>query len=102
MGQLEFDSENLKALFREVGLYNPKDQFYAQRMHKHQQVFAYITQLKSAFNKLSTKKPIILLDCGCGRSYLSFILYEYCRTILNRELKIIGIDNNKNIENKKV
>ena len=92
--QLEFDSAKLKNLFREVGLYSPKNEFYAERVRKYQQVFSYIEQLRSAFNKLSTKRPITMVDCGCGKSYLSFVLYEYCRSILEREIKIIGIDNN--------
>jgi SAM-dependent methyltransferase len=100
MTQLNFNSANLKTLFREVGLYSPKEQFYPERVHKHQQVFVYIVQIKTAFSKLSTKKPIVLLDCGCGRSYLSFILYEYCQTVLNRQIKIIGIDNNADLINK--
>lgn len=100
MTQLDFDSTNLKNLFREVGLYSPKDEFYEQRVRKHQQVFSYIIQIKAAFSKLSTKRPIVLVDCGCGKSYLSFILYEYCRTILDRKLKIIGIDNNPDLISK--
>jgi SAM-dependent methyltransferase len=97
MKELNFDSTNLKKIFREIGLYNPNAQFYAERAHKHQQVFAYIIQIKAAFSKLSTKRPIVLLDCGCGKSYLSFILYEYCKTILEREPRIIGIDNNADL-----
>jgi len=94
MTELDFAATNLKALFREVGLYSPKEQFYPERVHKHKQVFAYIGQIKSAFSKLSTKRPIVLLDCGCGKSYLSFILYEYCKTVLDRQIRILGIDNN--------
>lgn len=94
MSQLDFDSTNLKTLFREIGLYGPMNEFYNARIHKHQQVLDYIIQIKSAFSKLSSKRPIVMVDCGCGKSYLSFILYEYCKNVLNRQLKIIGIDNN--------
>ncbi len=91
---IDLNSEKLKEIFRETGLYSPKGEFYAERIRKHKQVFDYIIQVESALKKLSTKRPIVMVDCGCGKSYLSFILYEYCRTILNRKLKIIGIDNN--------
>ncbi len=97
MSQLEFDSTHLKGLFREIGLYGPKNEFYNARIHKHQQVLDYIIQIRSAFSKLSTKRPIVMVDCGCGKSYLSFILYEYCKNVLNRKLKIIGIDNNPDL-----
>jgi len=94
MAQLKFDPDNLKHLFREVGLHNPKGEFYLERAKKYKQVFDYIIQVQSALKKLSTKRPIVMLDCGCGKSYLSFILYEYCKTVLNRKIKILGVDNN--------
>lgn len=100
MSLINFDPANLKNLFREVGLYSPKGEFYLERARKHQQVFAYIIQIKSALSKLSTKRPIVFVDCGCGKSYLSFLLYEYCQTILERKLKIIGIDNNLELINR--
>ena len=93
-GQLRIESSRLKKLFFEIGLYNPNKAFYKERIRKYQQVFNYISQIKTALNKLSTKRPIVMLDCGCGKSYLSFILYEYCTNVLHRKVKIIGIDNN--------
>lgn len=98
--QLDFNAVKIKDLFREVGLYNPKNNFYTEKVRKHKQIFAYIEQLQSTLNKLSTKRPIVMVDCGCGKSYLSFVLYEYCTSILNRKIKIIGIDNNAELVSK--
>ena len=100
MTQLDFDLTNLQALFREIGLYSPGDKLYKSQTRKHEQILAYIAQIRSAFSKLSTKRPIVLLDCGCGKSYLSFVLYQYCQEILGRKLKIIGLDNNAELINK--
>lgn len=100
MTSIDFDPISLKTLFQEIGLYSPKGEFYQQRVRKHAQVFAYINQIESALKKLSTKRPVVMVDCGCGKSYLSFILYEYCKTILNRNVKIIGIDNNPELIDK--
>ena len=91
---IDFNSEKLKTIFTEIGLASKNAREYLERAHKYPQVAAYITQIHSALNKLSTKRPIVFLDCGCGRSYLSFILYQYCREILKREIKIIGVDTN--------
>lgn len=91
---LEINLSRLNKLLSQIGLYNPKQEFYTQRERKYQQVYSYIIQIKTALNKLSTKRPIIIVDCGCGRSYLSFILYEYCTNVLSRKINIIGIDNN--------
>ncbi len=45
MAELDFDSKNIKALFKEICLHNPKGEFYKNRFPKYQQVFAYITQI---------------------------------------------------------
>lgn len=97
---LDFNLDNLTTLLREIGLYNPKGQFYQQRICKNQQILAYIPQIASAIGKLSTKRPIVMLDCGCGKSYLSFVLYEYCAKVLERKIKIIGVDSNSELIDK--
>lgn len=97
---LDFNLDNLTALLREIGLYSEKGQFYQQRIRKNHQIFAYIPQIASAFSKLSTKRPIVMLDCGCGKSYLSFVLYEYCTKVLERKIKIIGVDSNSELIDK--
>lgn len=91
---VDFNLDNLTELFREIGLYSSENQFYHQRIRKHEQIFAYIPQISAAFRKLSTKRPIVMLDCGCGKSYLSFVLYQYCTTVLKRKVKILGVDSN--------
>jgi len=94
MKNLNIDLEKLTPFFRKIGLYNPANQFYAKQVRKHQQILAYLPQIMAALNQLSTKRPIVLVDCGCGKSYLSFILYAYCSNVLKRPVKIIGIDRN--------
>jgi ubiquinone/menaquinone biosynthesis C-methylase UbiE len=91
------DAQALKKLFREIGLNNPKGDLYKARTRKHQQVMAYIQQIEAAANKLSHKRPITILDCACGKSYVAFVLYHYFSVVLKRRVKIIGIDNNPDL-----
>jgi hypothetical protein len=100
MTQLDINLTNLENVFREIGLYSSANQCYKARIRKHQQILAYIQQIQPILNRLSRKRPIVLLDCACGKSYLSFALYAYCQTILQRQIKIIGVDNNTDLINK--
>ncbi len=100
MTNLTFDLTNLTTLFREIGLFSSNDRPYKAQTRKHQQIHAYIPIIESACNKLSTKRPIVMLDCGCGKSYLSFAVYAYFTNVLNRDIRIIGIDRNADLISK--
>lgn len=97
MQNITFETNDLQAIFKEIGLYDPSGKFYKGRDHKHRQVLAYLEQIRTAMSKLSQKRPIVMVDCGCGKSYLSFIIYEYCTNVLNRKVRIIGLDNNEEL-----
>ena len=94
MNKINFNFKNVKKLYNEIGLYNSKNEFYKGRDSKHQQILSYCTHILAAVNKLSSKREIVMVDCGCGKSYLSFVIYEYCTVVLKKKVKIIGIDTN--------
>lgn len=35
---------------------------------------------------------IVLLDCACGKSYLSFVMNYYLHEVLHRGYRVIGVD----------
>lgn len=94
MESIKLDTKELKTLYQSIGLMNPAGGEYKERIGKNRQVYDYLIQITAALKKLSTKSEIVLLDCACGRSYLSFIVYYYCHEILNRNIRIIGVDSN--------
>jgi hypothetical protein len=91
---MNINIKNINTIYNQIGLSNPNNNFYKGKEDKHQQVITYCAQIISIINKLSSKRDIVMLDCGCGKSYLSFILYAYCSMVLKRKIKIIGIDTN--------
>jgi len=92
----EFDVSEMRELLVETGLMNPGGkEYYKERLGKHQQTFGYLKQVKSLLKKMSTKKTNVLLDCGCGRSYLSFLLNYYLEQEGFRNIYYVGIDTNE-------
>ncbi|MCF6767430.1 SAM-dependent methyltransferase [Thiotrichales bacterium 19S11-10] len=94
-----FDTDALNNFYQQIGLSAPNNKIYPQRIKKHKQISAYVEHILSAVNKLSKKRQLTFVDCGCGRSYLSFLLYAVCHHILKRDIKIIGIDRNEKLIN---
>lgn len=41
--------------------------------------------------------PLRILDVGCGNSYLSFLLAWYGKTLLGREVQVVGIDHRADV-----
>ena len=84
--------EELQDLLRPIGLFHPGGAFYREREKKYHEVLAFLTHILVLEQSVKKNRPLILLDCGCGRSYLSFILNAILTHKLGREAYFIGVD----------
>ncbi len=91
------DCNNLNRVLSEIGLKNPNGDDYKERRKKYEQVFSFIDHLEKALDKLSTKREILLVDCACGKSYLSFIANYYFTQVQNRKVRFCCIDYNEQV-----
>jgi len=97
MNLVYIDPEELKEVFTVIGLSNKDGIQYWQRMNKHRQVFDFLIHIEKAINRLSTKRTLTIVDCACGRSYLSFITNFYLLNVLNRRVEFVCIDYNSHV-----
>lgn len=97
MKNINFETNELKYIFSAIGLSNENGANYKQRFKKHEQVYDYLLHLNKAVERLSRKREIILVDCACGKSYLSFVANYYFRNISKRKVKFICIDYNEHV-----
>lgn len=93
------DAIELNEIFKIIGLANSSGETYHMRAHKHKQIFEYIKHIKKAIKRLSTKRELVLLDCACGKSYLSFLANYYLTRVENYRVRFIGIDINPHVIN---
>ncbi len=92
-----YENQDLSKLFADIGLANSNGLNYTAKLKKHKQVFKFIEHLEKALNKLSSKREIVLVDCGCGKSYLSLIANYYFTRVQKRKIKFYCIDYNEQV-----
>ena len=78
-------------LRRKIGLAGPSG-FVDKRMaKKHQEVVGFVRQITRELEGHLRKDKMVFLDCGCGKSYLSFVSNDVL-TRNGQETHFIGVD----------
>lgn len=84
------EGENIPALV-DLGVFTPDFRVVRAKYDKYKQINRFVELVDDEFSK-SDKREITILDFGCGKSYLTFILYYYFTVKRGMNAKIIGYD----------
>ncbi len=90
---LEPNPDEITLFLKNVRLMNPGGSFYSEREKKAFEIAHFTSHVVKAVSNISRKRDVTLLDCGCGRSYLSFFV-DYILKKLRRDIDFIGVDSN--------
>lgn len=82
--------ENIPALV-DLGVFNNDFKVIKSKFDKYKQINRFIEIVDDAFAKLN-KDTVTILDFGCGKSYLTFIIYYYFTVIKGVKAKVLGFD----------
>jgi hypothetical protein len=85
--------ENSPELLKALDLCTNEGVIKPSRFAKYKQLNHFIT-LVSSLDVLKQER-ISIIDCGCGKSYLSLALYHWLKNIQNKEIHLLGIDTNQ-------
>ena len=84
------EGENIPALV-DLGVFTPDFKIVRAKYDKYKQINRFIELIDHAFKDYG-KDEITILDFGCGKSYLTFILYYYFAIKRSIKATIIGYD----------
>ncbi len=84
------EGENIPALV-ELGVFTQDFKIVRPMYDKYKQINRFVELVDDVFSK-SGLSEITVLDFGCGKSYLTFILYYYFTVKRGIKAKIIGYD----------
>ncbi|MFV0413588.1 MAG: class I SAM-dependent methyltransferase [Oscillospiraceae bacterium] len=80
----------------DMGVFTPEGRVVKAMYGKYRQINRFAEQVDDAL-KGWEKPEISVVDFGCGKSYLTFILYHYLTTVRGLRANITGLDLKANV-----
>ena len=85
-------------VLRAIGILGENGKIKNDMIRKYNQIDHYIELVDDMLKSLCSKyENINVVDCGCGKSYLSFVLNYYIKEVLKRNCHFIGLDISKTV-----
>lgn len=78
------------ALLREIGIMSADGKIKNDMVRKYNQIDHFVELVSDHLKLLDGRVEV--LDCACGKSYLSFALNYYLRDVLKKDCHVTGVD----------
>ena len=75
----------------DLGVFTQDNKIVRAKYDKYRQINRFLELIDQAFRD-DGRQELTILDFGCGKSYLTFILYYYFAVKQGRKVRIIGYD----------
>ena len=81
-----------KDLLSEIGILAENGKIKNDKIRKYNQIDYFVELMGDIIKDFPQERELVIMDCACGKSYLSFVLNFYVREILKRKCRFVGID----------
>lgn len=80
------------SLLKEIGVLTKEGKIRNDMIRKYNQIDHFVELVDKMIDEMPEQDTITILDCGCGKSYLTFVLNYYIKEKKKRNCYFIGID----------
>lgn len=75
----------------DLGVFTPQGAIVPSKLDKFKQINRFVELVDDVIGKESLEK-LHIVDFGCGKSYLTFVLYHYLTVVRGLNVKVVGLD----------
>lgn len=81
----------------DLGVMTKEGQIIASKRQKLRQINRFLELVDDCLKDADEKRMLRIVDFGCGKSYLTFILYYYLHEVRKLNVEITGLDLKKDV-----
>ena len=84
----------------DLGVMTAEGKIVRSRYDKFRQINRFLEFIEDILPKLDKTRETVIIDFGCGKSYLTFAMYYYLHELKGYPVRIIGLDLKKDVINR--
>lgn len=77
---------------QDLGVMTSEGKIVRTKFDKFRQINRFLEFIEDILPQLAKDREVIILDFGCGKSYLTFAMYYYLHELKQYDVRIIGLD----------